>query len=160
MTSAEPGRKAPYSRDIRWRVVWQRVGMELPFQTIAKNLNIAASTAYSHYKRFEITGDVSPTLQPQRESTRKLNNRDELFVIGLILANSTVYLYEICSQVKEVLGKLVSSPTVCRLLARYGMTRKKVQQIAIQRSEHFRAAFQPPACVDRGDWIRLSIPYP
>ena len=27
--SAEPGRKAPYSNDIRWHVVWQRIGMEL-----------------------------------------------------------------------------------------------------------------------------------
>jgi len=115
--------------------------MELPFKTIAMNLNIAASTAYLHYKRFQNTGEVRPTSQPQRESTKKLSSRDELFVIGLFLANPTVYLYEICEQVREVFGKSVSPPTVCRLLARYGMTRKKVQQIASQRSIHYRAAF-------------------
>ena len=37
--SAEPGRKAPYSTDLRWRVVWQRAGMQLPFRDIARNLN-------------------------------------------------------------------------------------------------------------------------
>ena len=74
MISAEPGRKAPYSCDIRWRVVWQRVGMELPFKTIAKNLNIAASTAYLHYKRFQNTGEVRAASHRQRESTRKLNS--------------------------------------------------------------------------------------
>ena len=34
--SAEPGRKAPYSADLRWRVVWQRI--ELTFREIANNL--------------------------------------------------------------------------------------------------------------------------
>jgi len=141
MTSAEPGRKAPYSRDIRWRVVWQRIGMELPFKKIAMNLNIAASTAYLHYKRFETTGEVRSTPQPQKESTRKLTTRDELFIIGLFLANPTVYLHEVCHQVEETFGKSVSPSTVCRLLARYGMTRKKVQQVATQRSIYYRSAF-------------------
>lgn len=129
MTSAEPGWKAPHSCDIRWRVVWQRVGMELPFKTIAMNLNIAASTAYLHCKRFQNTAKVRPTSQPQREFTKKLSSRDELFVIGLFLANPTVYLYEICQQVKEVFGKSVSPPTVCHLLARYGMTRKSLRSL-------------------------------
>lgn len=141
MTSAEPGRKAPYSRDIRWRVVWQRIGMLLPFKKIASNLNIAASTAYLHYKRFEITGDVCHTSQPHRESIRKLNSRCELFIIGLLLANPTMYLREVCHQVEEVFQKSISPPSICRLLMRYGMTRKKVQQVASQRSVYNRAAF-------------------
>ena len=141
MTSAEPGRKAPYSCVIRWRVVWQRVGMELSFQTIAKNLNIAASTVHAHYKLFEATGDISPATQPARESTRKLSGRDELHIIGLVLAHPTVYLYEVCPQVEDVFGKSVSPTTVCRLLARFGLTRKKVQQVAKQRNVHYRAAF-------------------
>ena len=40
--SAEPGsRKSAYSADVRLRVVYQRIGMELTFQTVAQNLNIA-----------------------------------------------------------------------------------------------------------------------
>ena len=35
----------------------------------------------------------------------------------------------------------MSAPTVCRLLARYGFTRKKVQAIARQRCDGFRGAF-------------------
>jgi len=115
--------------------------MELPFKKIAMNLNIAASTAYLHYKRFETTGEVRSTPQPQKESTRKLTTRDELFIIGLFLANPTVYLHEVCHQVEETFGKSVSPSTVCRLLARYGMTRKKVQQVATQRSIYYRSAF-------------------
>ena len=94
ITSAEPGRKA-HSCDISWRVVWQWVGMELPFKTFAMTLNIAASTAYLHYKRFQNKGEVRPTSQPQKESTKKLSSQDELFITGLFLANPTVYLHEI-----------------------------------------------------------------
>ena len=39
-TSAEPGRKAAYSSDLRWRIIWQRFGMELCFRKVAENLNI------------------------------------------------------------------------------------------------------------------------
>ena len=57
--SAEPGRKAAYSPDIRWRVIWQCLGMGLSFRDIADHLNIATSTAFAAFKRFEETGEVS-----------------------------------------------------------------------------------------------------
>ena len=46
MTSAEPGRKAPYAADLRWRIIWQRIGMELSYWKIASNLNVALGTVY------------------------------------------------------------------------------------------------------------------
>ena len=49
--SAEPGRKTAYSDDLRWRVIYQRIGMGQPFHKIAMNLNIAASTAHQVYKK-------------------------------------------------------------------------------------------------------------
>ena len=55
--SAEPGRKAPYSTDVRWRVVWQRAGMQLG---IAQNLNIAVGTVSNIWKKFVNMGDVTP----------------------------------------------------------------------------------------------------
>ena len=139
--SAEPGRKAAYSPDIRWRVIWQCLGMGLSFRDIADNLNIATSTAFAAFKRFEETGEVSGTKQPPRDSLRKLNTRDELFIVGLVLANPSMYLQEIRQEVEDVLGTQVSVPTICRVLARHGFTRKKIQQVAKQRSTNLRAAF-------------------
>ena len=115
--------------------------MDLPFFKIAQNLNIASSTAHRIYKRFEETGEVEGKKPQSRENLRKLSVRDELFIIGLILGNPVLYLEEICREVDKVLGKQVSAPTVCRLLAGYGFTRKKVQAIAKQRSDKFRGAF-------------------
>ena len=39
--SAEPHRKKAYSSDLRWRIVYQRIGMGLSFPKIASNLNVA-----------------------------------------------------------------------------------------------------------------------
>ena len=52
LMSAEPTKKKPYSTDLRWRIIYQRLGMELPFHKIAKNLNIAISTAHRIFKGF------------------------------------------------------------------------------------------------------------
>ena len=46
-------------------------------------------------------------------------------IIGLILASPTLYLQDICTKAEKDLGKTISTPTVCRLLARYGFRRKK-----------------------------------
>jgi len=57
----EPGRKAAYSNDIRWRVIWRRLGMEMEFKAIANGLHIAPSTAYRIYKQFKASGDANLT---------------------------------------------------------------------------------------------------
>ena len=75
-----------------------------------------AQHTYAQYKLFEATGDISPATQPARESTRKLSGRDELHIIGLVLAHPTVYLYEVCQQVEDAFGKSVSPTTVCHYI--------------------------------------------
>ena len=44
--SAEPGRKKGYSDDLRWRMVYQRIGMNLDYKIIASHLNVATSTVH------------------------------------------------------------------------------------------------------------------
>ena len=52
--SAEPCRKKVYSSDMRWRIVYQRIGMHLPFEKIARNVNVATSTAHRIFKLFGV----------------------------------------------------------------------------------------------------------
>ena len=139
--SAEPGRKTPYTRDIGWRVVWQRLGMERQFRDIARHLQIAVSTAHRIFKRVELTGEVDPQCQPSRPSTRVIDDQHELLIIGLISENPCLYLSEICLGIYEATRAKVSGATVCRILKRYGFTRKKARQVARQRCVEFRAAF-------------------
>ena len=88
--SAEPGRKAPYSADIGWRVVWQRIGMEMQFREIVRLLQIAISTTHRIFKRFEESGEVSAAKQPKRLLARKLDDRHELLLIAIVIENASV----------------------------------------------------------------------
>ena len=139
--SAEPGRKTPYSRDIGWRVIWQRIGMERGFRDIASNLQISLSTAHRIFKRFEDTGDVTVSKQQSRPYHRKLDDLHELFIIGIVMENPCIYLTEICQAIYEATGVKVSSSLVCRTLQRNGFSRKKASQVAKQRYIQYRAVF-------------------
>ena len=50
--SAEPSRKRAYGNDLRWRIVYQRIAMNLPYQKVAENLNVYTSTAHRIFSRF------------------------------------------------------------------------------------------------------------
>ena len=52
-----------------------------------------------------------------------------------------MYLGEVCRKVEDVTSKKVSSSTVCRIIQRHGFTRKKIQQVALQRSIAYRGDF-------------------
>ena len=65
--SAEPGHKSAYLPDLRWRVVWQCIAMELSFRKIALNFNISCSTVQTTFKLFEQTGEGESTGPTQQE---------------------------------------------------------------------------------------------
>lgn len=141
MTSAEPLRTSSYSPDIGWRVVWQRLSQEHSYKDIARRLQIGVGTAHRIFKRFETTGDVAPLRRCGTPSKRKLDDHHELYIIGLVTENPGITLREICSKIEEATYVQVSGATVCRVLRRNGFTRKKIMQVAKQRTMEFRASF-------------------
>lgn len=141
--SAEPKRRRAYGKDLRWRIVFQRFGMGLSFVKIAQNLNVATSTSYRICARFEATGEVEPVSRDKhRPYIRSMDQQSQLYVVGLIIENPTLYLAEICQHIHEVLALHVTPSTVCRLLREYGITRKKIRCIALQRCDALRGAFR------------------
>ena len=153
--SAEPGRKAPYSTDLRWRVVWQRIGMDLKYREIARNLNVAVGTVHNIFTRFESTGEVSPS-KPSRDQTRVLTGQQELLITGLLLDNPGLYIAEISNKISELTGIQISASTICRIIHRNGLTRKKIQQIALQRNTDYRGQFMAEVMYHRTDqfvWV-------
>ena len=77
--SAEPGRKTAYSNDLCWRIVYQRIPMNLPL-----------------YWLFEESGTVDPLSLRKRLDCRRLDLCRELHVVGVILENPSMYLGELC----------------------------------------------------------------
>ena len=137
LVSAEPGRKAPYSKDIVWCVVWQRIATELPFRKIAKNLNSSLGTIHNMYKRFEQTGDVQRNKPIRWDYLRALNGQQEFFIVE----NPPLFVSKMCKAVHEMTGLEVSASTLCRVIPRHGLTRKKIQQVPKQRSDVYRGQF-------------------
>ena len=113
--SVEPSRKQAYSADLRLRIVYQRIGINLPFYKIANNLNVTASTTHQTYIKFVIEGDVEPVQHNSRLELRVLDEHAELIVIGM-LENPTLYLDKVVHKVAELTSIVVSPPTICRLL--------------------------------------------
>ena len=72
---------------------------------------------------------------------RVLNGEQELFVVGLLFENPALYLSEVCLMVSQAFGVLISPPTVCRILHKHGLTRKKIKQVALQQSVEKRGKF-------------------
>ena len=139
--SAEPLRRKAYSTDLRWRIVWQRIAMGLTFRNVASNLSISIGTVHNIYKLFEQTGEVDPKKPCRRPEQAKLDSYYQLLIIGIVLENPTMYLGEVCQLVQEVTATQISPSTICKLLAMHGLSRKKIQQVAIQRSVDYRAQF-------------------
>lgn len=88
--SAKPGRTKSYSADIRNRIVWQKIAMDLSFRGISLNLNIAVGTAYNIYHLFKETGTVEPRTPKSREDKRKLDNYHENYIMCLIVNSPTL----------------------------------------------------------------------
>ena len=139
--SAEPARTAPYANDLRWRVIWQRIALELPFKSIAKNLCISVGTAHNIFERFRTTGEVDPKPAARRDVLQKLDCHHRLYVIGLVMASPDLQLKELVDRVQEITGVSVHLSTICRLLAQHGLTRKKLQHVALQRTMELRSSF-------------------
>lgn len=141
--SAEPSRTTGYSRDIGWRVVWQKVGMGLTYRQVASRLQIGLGTSHRIFERFRDTGSLSPQQRhgKRRPNSRKLDDLYELYILGIIADNPGLYLHEVTCRIKEATNVVVDGSTVCRLLRRNGFTRKKIVQTAKQRCSEYRARF-------------------
>ena len=73
--------------------------------------------------------------------SRALDEHNELIVIGVILNNPTLYLDELCQTTLALTDVSLSPSTVCRMMRRYGITRKRVRQIALQQCDALCGAF-------------------
>lgn len=82
--------KKIYSVDIRSRIVWQKIAMDLSFRNISLNLNIAVAIIIYHL--FKETGTVNPRTPKSREHIRKLDSYHENYIMCLIVNSPTLYL--------------------------------------------------------------------
>lgn len=128
--------------------------MNSSFRDVARRLQIGVGSAYRLHKRFLVTGELSPSKRAGcRQDKRKLDEYHELYIMSLLIDNPGLYLNEMCSKIKDATGVSVSGSTVCRVLRRNGFTRKKIRQIAKQRSVKLRGAYMAEIIYYPGDFL-------
>ena len=90
--------------------------MGLTFREIAQRLCLSPRTAQNHFMQFVSTGDVSPKQGTGVASgMRKLNDSEELRIIGLLLDDPSLYLSDVCRKIDNIFG-INTSCAVCTLL--------------------------------------------
>ena len=141
MFSAEPCRRAPYSADLRWRIVWRRIGMEQSYRDIAQSqsLNVSTGTAFNIVKIFEETGDVD--FKHREYSVQIITDRIAMMIVAIIFESLSLYLKEVVQKIYDFTDEIISPATVCNVMHRHGITRKKIQHIALQRNASHRGAY-------------------
>ncbi len=129
-----------YSDDLRWRAVWLGLARGMPCEDIANVLFMCEKSVYRYLHLFHTTGSVSP--ETYTPGPKKLLSEFELFtVLQTLIHHPTSYLYEVQNDLVRITGTSVSASTICRTVKQQGFTRKKVQLIALQRSEKKRIEF-------------------
>lgn len=129
-----------YSEDLCWRVIWLHLYGNLSTAETAHVMYISERTVYRYLERFMLTGEAKKFAK-KNGPPRILSEHKVLLVIDLVLSSPGIYLREVQQQLFNSTGSWVHVSTICRTLRRYGLTRQKIQQIAIHRSDVLRAKF-------------------
>ena len=112
-TSYEPHHSSAYSKDLRWRMIWQREGLGFTYGQISVNLGVDASKVQSTVTLFKNTGSVHKRPYPKDKAARKLAPIAQLFVLNLVVQKPGIYLHEIQKELQVSLLLEVSLSTLC-----------------------------------------------
>ena len=139
--SCERTRTKAYNDDVRWRIVWQAMGLNFSVSKIAANLCVDESTVHRIINKFQETGEVQKKIYPLDKAYRKLTEPAQLFILQLVVEHPVVYLREIKSELLSELGVDVTVSAICKFLHKSGFMKQKAKMHAIQRDEALRSKF-------------------
>ena len=129
-----------YSKDFRWRIVFQHCFRGRSVRKVARDNYVSKSTIGRIVKLYKSSGDVISE-QYKHGPLPRLSSQDQLAVLNLFLENPGVYLREMQQKVYATTGIWVSCATLCRTAKRLGLTRQKMRNISLRRSDIARGAY-------------------
>jgi transposase len=118
------GPMAAYSIDLRQKILraWERhLGSQ---RTIADLFGVSRAFVEKVLRQYRATGDLAPKPHAGGQKPR-LDAAAQTAVQRLMGANPDTTLAELCTGVAAQTGVRVSVPTMCRVLQRLGLPRKK-----------------------------------
>jgi len=121
-------------------MVYQQLVLNLPLETISRNLCVDHSTVHRTLRLFADTNSVNkrPYSEQHHLQRRKLTENDQFLVLE---QRPGIYLTELQQELLAATGTDVSIATICRFLQSCGFSRTKIHSVTAQRSEDLRAKY-------------------
>ena len=113
-----------YSIDLRQKILHaceRRLGSQ---RALADLFGVSLSFVEKLLRRHRTTGDIAPKPHAGGQKPR-LDTAAATLVRQLVHDNADLTLEELCSRVADAVGVRVSCATMCRMLRRLGLPRKK-----------------------------------
>ena len=124
---------AAYSIDLRQKILraWERhLGSQ---RTIADIFGVSLAFVEKVLRQRRTTGDIAPKPHAGGQKPR-LGAAAQAIVQRLMGANPDATLEELCTGVFAEIGVRVSVPTMCRVLQRLGLPRKKSRSTPVSKT--------------------------
>ena len=129
------------SRDVKIAAIQLAERQLLPLNDILLCCGFSRRTFYRILKLWRETGDVINNLPVQRGGPRTLHHTDIHYLLQLIRQNPDYFLDEILKMLKTNRFISVHYTTIHQELTRAGVSRKRLQRVALERNEGLRANF-------------------
>ena len=117
---------APYSEDLRWRVIWFRLFGGHSEEETCFYLGISKWTLWRYLQSYILSGNVAPQRMGRPLGSVQFQPRGELVIMEAVLEKPTVTLNEIFEEIYRSTGSEFALSAIHYYLKRNGITRKKV----------------------------------
>ena len=120
---------APYSEDLRWRVIWFVLHMCHTTEETAFYLGVSEWTVQRYVRKFLSTGSINANPLGRPFGSVKFVPREELIILKAVLKSPEKTLAEILDDVYGETGSTFSCSTLHYHFKRNGITRKEVSYV-------------------------------
>jgi transposase len=112
-----------YTTDLRQKIIETYENEPISQRHLAKRFRVALSFIVKLLKQYRETGQLAPKARPGRP---RLLNADQMQVVqDLVEAKNDITLEELCTELHQRFEVTVSASTMCRVMQRLNLTRKK-----------------------------------
>lgn len=123
---------APYSTDLRLRIIKAYEKGKGTQKEIAKLFGLGLSTFNRYWKQYKETGDISP-VEYKRGRKPAVDEKQMLRIKELILQQPDASLSELCQRYNRARNKKIGISIMFRIVCKLGFRRKKKSLYAEQQ---------------------------
>ena len=117
---------APYSKDLRWRVIWMKDVLGYEVNEVAASLCLSPRTVERYRRQFLNFGDINPEVIGRPSNSVSMHPHVEFLIMEAVLKHPEKTLAEIAHDVCVQTGSQYTLAGLFSYLRRNRFSRKKV----------------------------------